>query len=113
MIETTSCSNKLHDVSPLSMCAALLVADLRDVAYSLEKGGLNSLTGCASLVRLVLGQDEFDSDPADHIAAALLPIIVLAPSIGYANLEHAVAMTASYAALKDSSSWGFENMLCF
>jgi len=105
--------NKLRDVSPLAHCTALQVADLRDVAYSVEKGDLNALTGCPSLVRLVLGQDEFDSDPADHIAAGLLKKIVLAPSIGFGNLEHAISMTASYASLKDSSSWGFENMLCF
>jgi len=105
--------NKLREVQPLAACPALLVADLRDVGYSLDGGGLDCLASCRTLVRLVLGQDEFDSDPADHIAAAVLSKVVLAPTLGFGKLSDAVTMTGTYLSLKDSSSWGVENMLCY
>ena len=104
---------KLHDISPLVACEALQVSDLRDVGYSLDGDGINCLQRCPCLVRVILGQDEFDSDPADHIVAPLLARVVLAPTLGYGKLEDAVTMKDSYADLKDSSSWGFENMLCY
>ena len=71
------------------------------------------MQSCRTLVRLILGVDEFDSDPAEHIAPAVLGKVVLAPLLGFGKLGDAVTMTGSYLSLKDSSSWGVENMLCY
>ena len=106
---------RLRDVSPLSACSTLIVVDLRDVGYSLEQGSLNCLVRCgSSLVRVILGVDEFDSDPAEYICAGIMPKIVLAPATGCGDLEEAVSMVGDFAGLRDSANWGSETAyLCY
>ena len=48
--------DKVQDVAALAVCPSLLVVDLRQVSYRLERGGLHCLSSCPSLVRFILGQ---------------------------------------------------------
>jgi len=58
-------------------------------------------------------QDEFDTDPAEHLPAGLIHKLVLAPNTGYGKLQDAANMSGTFASLKDSAAWGLENMLCY